>query len=96
MLKNRRIKTFTEKVVEVVKNIPKGKVLSYKEVAKLAGTANAYRAVGNILAKNFNKNIPCHRVIKSSGKIGKYNRGGEIVKSKILKKEGYLQKYKNK
>lgn len=87
-------KTFTERVKEIVRKIPKGKVLTYKEVAKLAGSINAYRAVGSIMAKNFNKTIPCHRVIKSSRKLGNYNRGGEKAKYKLLKKEGYLQNNK--
>ena len=82
--------TFTEKVHEVVKKIPKGKVLTYKEVAKKAGNINASRAVGNILNKNHNPEIPCHRVIRSDGSLGGYNKG-EKQKIVILKKEGYLK-----
>ena len=80
------MKTFKEKVLKIVSGIPKGKVLSYKEVARKAGNPKAYRAVGNILSKNYNQRIPCHRVIRSNGKPGGYNRG---VKNKIraLKKE---------
>ena len=81
------MKTFKKKVLSVVSRIPKGKVLSYKEVAKLAGKPNAYRAVGNILNKNYNSAIPCHRVVCSNGKPGGYNRG-IMNKIKILKKEG--------
>lgn len=82
--------TFTQKVYQVVKKIPKGKVLTYKEVAKRAGSPRAYRGVGNILNKNHNPEIPCHRVIRSDGKLGGYNRG-QKMKIKILKKEGYLK-----
>lgn len=82
-------KTFTEKVLRVVSTIPKGKVLTYKQVATLAGSPNAVRAVGNILNKNYNPDVPCHRVIKSGGEIGGYNRGVN-KKAKILKDEGYL------
>src|SRR5437867_3575484 len=82
--------SFQEKVNNIVKKIPMGKVLTYKEVAKLAGSPLAYRAVGNILNKNYNKEIPCHRVIKSDGKIGGYNRGSE-KKTQILKREGVIQ-----
>ena len=82
------MKTFSEKVYEVVKKIPKGKVLTYKEVAKKAGSPTAYRAVGNILNKNYDPKIPCHRVIRSDGKLGGYNRGAKN-KEKILKKEGF-------
>jgi len=82
--------TFTQKVYEVVKKIPKGSVLTYKEVAKKAGSPRAYRGVGNILNKNHNPQIPCHRVIRSDGKLGGYNKG-EKQKIVILKKEGYLK-----
>lgn len=82
--------TFQEKVYEVVKKIPKGKVLTYKEVAKLAGSTKASRAVGNILSRNFDSKIPCHRVIRSDGKLGSYNRGGTKAKEKILKAEGFV------
>lgn len=84
------MKTFTEKVYDVVKEIPKGKVLTYKEVAKKAGSFKASRAVGNILNKNFDPSIPCHRVICSDGKLGGYNKGAKN-KIKILKTEGYLK-----
>lgn len=60
--------TFGEKVFAVVKTIKKGQVLTYKEVAKMAGSPRAFRAVGNILNKNYDKNIPCHRVVRSDGK----------------------------
>ncbi len=79
--------SFEEKVFEVVKNIPLGKTLSYKEVARQAGSPRAYRAVGNALNKNFDKKIPCHRVIRSDGKIGGYNRGRDNKKL-LLRKEG--------
>ena len=64
----------------VVKKIPKGSVLTYKEVAKRAGKPMAYRAVGNILNKNYNSNIPCHRVVRSDGSLGGYNRGAKRKK----------------
>lgn len=86
---NRRgvsMKSFKEKVLKVVSKIPKSKVLTYKEVAKMAGSARAYRAVGNILNKNYNSKIPCHRVIRSDGKIGGYNRGVKN-KTRLLKTE---------
>ena len=82
-------KTFTQKVYDVVRKIPKGKTLSYKEVAKKAGNINAVRAVGTILSKNFDPKIPCHRVIRSDGKTGQYNRGAD-KKIKLLKQEGAI------
>jgi O-6-methylguanine DNA methyltransferase len=82
------MKSFTEKVHSIVKKIPKGSVLTYKEVAERAGSPNAARAVGSIMKANYNKDIPCHRVIRSDGKIGDYNRGGSKAKMALLKKEG--------
>jgi O-6-methylguanine DNA methyltransferase len=60
--------------------------MTYKEVAILAGHPKAYRAVGNILHENYDPNIPCHRVIRSDGKTGGYNRGSGL-KEKMLKLE---------
>ena len=85
--KNSTLLSFAQKVYEVVKKIPKGEVLTYQEVAKKAGNAKAYRAVGNILNKNYDPKIPCHRVIRSDGKLGGYNRGSN-KKREILKREG--------
>lgn len=84
------MKTFTEKVIAIVKKIPKGKVMTYKQVAEKAGSPQASRAVGSIMAKNNDVNVPCHRVIRSDGTIGPYNglRGGS--KEQLLKNEGAL------
>lgn len=82
------MKTFTEKVLAVVSKIPKGQVLTYGEVAKRAGSAGASRAVGSIMKANYDKSVPCHRVIKADGTVGAYNRGGPKVKLALLKKEG--------
>ncbi len=83
------VKSFTEKVYSVVLKIPKGKVLTYKEIAQKTGRPAAFRAVGNALNKNYNSQIPCHRVVRSDGKIGGYNRGVK-AKIRLLKKEGAL------
>jgi len=82
---------FKEKVLKVVAKIPAGKVLTYKEVAEKAGSPKAWRVVGNILSKNKNKKIPCHRVVRSDYKIGGYNRGSK-KKKELLEKEGVLIK----
>ena len=78
---------FKDRVLNVVARIPKGRVLSYKQVAELAGSPRAYRAVGNIMNKNRDPKVPCHRVIKSSGEAGGYNSGTE-KKIRLLRKEG--------
>lgn len=83
------MKTFTEKVHEVVKKIPKGKVLTYTQVAVKAGNPKAVRAVGSAMKKNFNPEIPCHRVVCADGSVGQYNRGGPEEKKRILREEGY-------
>ena len=79
---------FKEAVYKVVANIPKGNIMTYKEVAIKIGKPNASRAVGTVLSKNVNPDIPCHRVIRSDGKLGGYNRGGIINKRSILEEEG--------
>lgn len=80
---------FAKKVYDVVSKIPKGKVLTYKQVAIKAGRPKAYRAVGNILNKNTDtKKVPCHRVIGSDGSMRGYAWGIKR-KAEILKKEGY-------
>lgn len=84
-----KLTPFAAAVHEVVRGIPKGQVLTYKEVARLAGRAKAYRAVGNILNKNHHPDIPCHRVIRSDGTTGGYNRG-ETRKQLLLRQEGAL------
>ena len=80
---------FRDKVLAVVRKIPKGKTMTYKEVAILVGNPQAYRAVGNILHKNYDKSVPCHRVILSNGKTGGYNRG-RINKIRRLVEEGVI------
>lgn len=82
---------FTQKVLQVVKKIPKGQTMTYKEVAMKAGSPNAYRAVGNILNKNYNPRIPCHRVVRSDGSVGGYNRGAKR-KRELLKKENAVER----
>ena len=83
--------SFQQRVYWIVSRIPRGEVKTYKMVAELAGSPRAWRAVGNILRKNYNSKIPCHRVIRSDGKIGNYNRG--ILAKRIkLQKEGAVIK----
>ncbi len=86
------MKNFSDKVRDIVRKIPNGKVLTYKEVAKRAGSPNASRAVGSIMKKNYDPSIPCHRVIRSDGGVGGYNRGGAKRKLSILKSEGFVFK----
>lgn len=77
------MQSFKDAVYAVVKTIPPGKVMTYKQVAAQAGRPKAYRAVGNLLRQNFDSNIPCHRVIRTDGSIGGYNRGVEQKRHRL-------------
>jgi O-6-methylguanine DNA methyltransferase len=80
---------FSTRVHAVVKAIPTGSILTYGQVAAAAGTPGAARAVGSLMKANLNPDIPCHRVVRSDGKIGEYNRaGGSQTKWKRLQDEG--------
>jgi len=85
----KHITKFQDNVYEVVKKIFKGHIMTYKQVAKIIGSPEAARAVGNALNKNRDSKIPCHRVIRSDGKIGGY-REGEKKKRELLIKEGAI------
>ncbi|EGP93116.1 MULTISPECIES: MGMT family protein [Nitrosarchaeum] len=77
-----------KKIYKKLLEVPKGKITTYGELAKAVGLKNGQRAVGKIMNKNpYPVIIPCHRVIKSDGKIGGYAYGEEI-KSNMLSKEG--------
>lgn len=83
--------SFKERVHRVVQDIPAGKTMSYGEVARKAGSPGAARAVGTLLSKNFDPSIPCHRVIRSNGTFGEYNRGSR-EKAEILLRESLRRK----
>ena len=71
-----------------MKKIPEGRVTTYKAIAEAIGKPRATRAIGNILKNNPNPVIvPCHRVVRSDGKIGGYAYGKD-VKEKLLEVEG--------
>lgn len=83
---------FADRVYEIVKTIPTGKVMTYKEIAEKLG-CKAYRAVGQALRNNpYAPIVPCHRVVKSDGTIGGFcgETTGKNLKRKInlLKTEG--------
>ncbi len=81
-------KKFAEHVREAVRHIPRGETRSYGEVAAAIGHPGAARAVGTIMRDNYDETVPCHRVIRSDGKIGEYNRGGPEKKRALLIAEG--------
>lgn len=81
---------FQKKVWTAISKIPKGKVMTYKELAQKIGKPLAVRAVGNAVGANPHPvTIPCHRVVKTDGSLGGYSgRGGIKTKIKLLKREG--------
>ena len=85
---------FQVKVWNYLLKIPPGNVKTYKEIAIVLKKPNSARAIANACAKNPKAPlIPCHRVIRSDGKLGGYSGpGGAKMKEKLLKKEGYFFK----
>ena len=80
--------TLSTKVYAKLLQVPEGKVTTYGELAKAVGLKNGQRIIGTIMKKNpFPVIVPCHRVVKSNGKIGGYVYG-QRVKSQMLTKEG--------
>jgi len=79
--------SFNEQCYDLLKQVPRGKVTTYKELAEALNT-KAYRAVGNAMNKNpYAPSVPCHRVINSNGSIGGFAFGTK-KKIKMLKSEG--------
>ena len=95
-MKNIKGTDFQKMVWSEITKIPKGKTITYKELAIKIGKPKAYRAVANACAKNpLLEIIPCHRVIRGDGKMGGYNgKKGVKRKKRLLKSEGVkLQNY---
>ncbi len=85
---NPHLTNFQKKVLLVTLDIPKGKVLTYAQVAGKAGSPASARAAGRALSANpYAPDVPCHRVIASDGAIGGYSKGVR-KKRKLLKAEG--------
>lgn len=79
---------FRRRVLETLRGIPPGTVISYRALAAAAGAPRASRAVGTTMAVNpVPIYVPCHRVIRADGSIGNYG-GGVPVKLKLLRAEG--------
>jgi methylated-DNA-[protein]-cysteine S-methyltransferase len=78
---------FNRKCYAILRKVPKGKVTTYKAIAK-ALRSRAYRAVGNAMNKNpYAPKVPCHRVVKSNGEVGGFASGAK-KKIQMLRKEG--------
>jgi O-6-methylguanine DNA methyltransferase len=81
---------FRDRVYDITRKIPKGKVATYGQIAKLAGNSKAARAVGRCMKTNpFAPQVPCHRVVAKSGKLTGYSAGqGLVTKKQLLLAEG--------
>lgn len=81
---------FSDKVFEVVRRIPRGKVSTYGQVARLMGSPRSARYVGWALRGNDEPvKTPCHRVVFKDGRLAEgYAFGGEGVQRELLEKEG--------
>jgi methylated-DNA-[protein]-cysteine S-methyltransferase len=87
MKKLLRLPSFNEKCYQLLMQIPKGKIVTYGDIAHALGT-HAYQAVGNAMANNPTPIIvPCHRIVKSNGDIGQFALGIP-KKISLLKGEG--------
>ncbi len=82
-----KISSFSSACYKILSQVPRGKVTTYRLIAKALGS-RAVRAVGTAMAKNpFAPRIPCHRVVRSDGSVGEYNGGAE-KKQLMLRREG--------
>lgn len=79
-----------EKIYDVVRQVPKGNVASYGQIAKLAGNARWSRVVGYALHVNpADSDLPCHRVVTKEGKVSEaFISNGQNQQVKLLKAEG--------
>lgn len=84
---DRRLSAFTRRVLTIVRRVPVGKVLTYGDVAAMAGRARAARAVGTVMAHCVAAGVPCHRVVAAGGRLGGYG-GNEGLKRALLQAEG--------
>ena len=82
--------SFFETVYEIVKQIPRGKVMSYGQIARAAGFPRKAREVGWALHGNPDpEHIPCHRVVNREGRVSPaFVFGGENMQVALLKSEG--------
>ena len=82
------MRSFSKRVLSLIKGIPKGKVSTYSEIARALGSKKSSRAVGNALHSNENLiGVPCHRVVRKDGSLGGYALG-KRRKEELLGKEG--------
>ena len=79
---------FARRVYAVVSRIPVGRVITYGEVARMAGRPRAARAVGQLMRTATHPHLPYHRVVAAGGRIGGYGGAGTSMKAALLRAEG--------
>ncbi|PGS55788.1 MGMT family protein [Bacillus sp. AFS041924] len=83
------MESFTSRAIEIIKNIPLGKVMTYGQVAKLAGSPRGARQIVRILHSMSQKyHLPWHRVLNAKGEIGIQDEAGFLKQKQLLQKEG--------
>lgn len=92
------VSPFERDVLEQLRKVPPGEVVTYGEIARRLGKPKASRAVGTACAKNpFTIVVPCHRIVPRSGGVGNYTSdGGPKVKVKLLEREGAMDRIRSK
>lgn len=82
--------SFYDKIYRAVRQIPRGRVATYGQIAAMAGNGNAARAVGNALHRNpAPGEIPCHRVVNAQGRLAPHFAfGGDAEQQRLLEAEG--------
>ncbi|PIQ82453.1 MAG: hypothetical protein COV76_03495 [Candidatus Omnitrophica bacterium CG11_big_fil_rev_8_21_14_0_20_64_10] len=87
-----QVTAFQRKVYEALLKIPRGKVVTYGELARRVGRPGGAQAVGQALKQNrWAPRIPCHRVVAARGLGGYSGPGGPAAKRRLLRKEGYIK-----
>lgn len=83
------MEAFTQGVIDVIKNIPKGKVMTYGQIAAVAGSPRAARQVVRVLHSMSDKySLPWHRVVNSKGLIAIVDYEGHALQRMMLASEG--------
>lgn len=86
-MRERPATAFTRRVLALIRRVPPGRVVTYGDVARLAGRPGAARAVGNIMREAREPGLPYHRVVAAGGRLGGYG-GHEGLKQALLRQEG--------
>jgi len=92
-LDDSELSEFARKVHNALRDVPYGSVISYRDLARSAGSTGAARAVGRVMSTNpFPLIVPCHRVVKADGRLGQYSGGaGQETKARLIDFERGLE-----